>query len=246
MRVVDAHCTIGEGRYVSLSADDLVRQLDELGVEAAVVGPPDRCLAVYNREGNEFVQAACTRHPGRLLGFATVNPWYGPAAVDELRRALDDGLVGLILHPPRQGFILVDEVADAVLDVAGEAGVPVYVGTGTPAYALPLQLTEVARRHPGVRFVMGHMGHSDFWIDAIPAAAGAPNIYADISYTQPHVISEAVATLGPERVVYSSDAPFNEMRLELEKFQVAGLDERERELVGAGTLISLLPPGTLA
>ncbi len=246
MRIVDARCTIGDGRHATLSADALVHQLDELGVEAAVVGPPDRCLAVYNREGNELIRAACARHPGRLIGFATANPWYGDAAIEELRRAVDDGLVGLILHPPRQGFLLVDDVADPVLEAAEEAGLPVYVGTGTPAYALPLQLTEVARRHPGVRFVMGHMGHSDFWIDAIPAAEAAPNIYAELSYKQPHVILAAVAALGPGRAVYGSDAPFNEMRLELAKFRQAGLGEREQVLVAATTLLSLLPADVLA
>lgn len=246
MRIVDARCTIGDGRHSTLSPDELVDRLDELGVEAAVVGPPDRCLAVYNREGNELVRAACVRHPGRLIGFATVNPWYGDAAVEELRRAAADGLVGLIIHPPRQGFMLVDDVADAVLEAAGELELPVYVGTGTPAYSLPLQLTEVARRFPHIRFLMGHMGHSDFWIDSIPAALGAPNVFAEISYKQPHVIAEAVATLGPERVVYGSDAPFNAMRLELEKFMVADLDDRERELVAGGTLLSLLPAGTLS
>lgn len=240
MRIVDARCTIGDGRHATLSADDLVALLDELAVEAAVVGPPDRCLAVYNREGNELVRAACRRHPGRLIGFATVNPWYGDAAVEELRRAAADGLAGLILHPPRQGFLLVDDLADSVLEVAGELGLLVYVGTGTPAYALPLQLTEVARRFPQVRFLMGHMGHTDFWIDSIPAALAAPNVYAEISYKQPHVIADAVATLGADRVVYGSDAPFNDMRLELEKLAAAELGERDRELVAGDTLLALL------
>jgi predicted TIM-barrel fold metal-dependent hydrolase len=246
MRIVDARCTIGDGRHASLSADELVALLDELGVEAAVVGPPDRCLAVYNREGNELVRAACTRHPGRLIGFATVNPWYGDAAVEELRRAAADGLVGLILHPPRQGFMLVDDVADAVLEAAGELELLVYVGTGTPAYSLPLQLTEVARRRPDLRFLMGHMGHTDFWIDSIPAALAAPNLFAEISYKQPNVITAAVAALGPERVVYGSDTPFNTMRLELEKLMAADLDDHERKLVAGETLLSLLPAGVLA
>jgi predicted TIM-barrel fold metal-dependent hydrolase len=245
MKIVDARCTIGDGRHATLSADDLVDRLDELGVEAAVIGPPDRCIAVYNREGNELVRTACVRHPGRLIGFASVNPWYGDGAVEELRRAAAAGLAGLILHPPRQGFILVDDVANAVLEVAGELGLPVYVGTGTPAYSLPLQLTEVARRFPQLRFLMGHMGHSDFWIDSIPAAEAAPNIFAEISYKQPHVIAAAVATLGAERVVYGSDAPFNSMRLELEKFMLADLTDRERELVAGETLLSLLPAGML-
>ena len=142
--------------------------------------------------------------------------------------------------------MLVDDVADAVLEAAGELELLIYVGTGTPAYSLPLQLTEVARRCPNLRFLMGHMGHTDFWIDSIPAALATPNIFAEISYKQPHVIIAAVAALGPERVVYGSDAPFNAMRLELEKLMAAELDERQLELVAGEKLLSLLPAGVLS
>jgi predicted TIM-barrel fold metal-dependent hydrolase len=241
MKIVDARCTIGDGHVASMSADELVRQLDVNGVEAAVVGPPDRCLAVANREGNDFVLDACQRHPGRLIGFATVNPWYGDEAVAELRRAVAAGLRGLILHPPLQGYLLLDSLVDPVLAVAEEHGLPVWAPTGKPFQALPLQLTELARRFPNVNFLMGHMGHSDFWIEAIPAAASAPNLYAEVSYKQPSVIVDAVRQLGAERVVFGSDAPFNDLRLEVEKFREAELDDRARELVGAETLLSLLP-----
>lgn len=241
MRVVDARCTIGDGRQCALGADDLVRQLDELGIEAAVVSAPDRCLAVANREGNDLVLDACRRHPERLIGFAGVNPWYGDAAVAELRRAVDAGLRGVVLHPALQGFLLADDLADPVVAAAGELGLPVYVPTGTPVHALPLQLTELARRFPHTHFLMGHMGHSDFWIDSIPAVAGAPNIYAELSYKQPHTIEDAIRVLGADRVVFGSDAPFNDLRLELEKFFAADLDDETRALVAAETLLSLLP-----
>lgn len=241
MRIVDARCTIGAGRQCTLDPDELVRRLDELGIEAAVVSAPDRCLAVANREGNDFVVDACRRHPDRLIGFAAVNPWFGEAAVAELRRAAEAGLRGVVLHPALQGFLLADDLADPVVAAAGELGLPVYVPTGTPVHALPLQLTELARRFPEVRFLMGHMGHSDFWIDSIPAVAGAPNVYAELSYKQPHTIEDAVRTLGAHRVVFGSDAPFNDLRLELEKFLAADLDDGSRALVAAGTLLSLLP-----
>lgn len=241
MRIVDAHCTIGDGRHCSLSPDELVRQLDELGIEAAVVGPPDRCVAVANREGNDLVLDACRRHPGRLIGFAAVNPWYGRGAVAELRRTAAAGARGLILHPSLQGFLLADDLPDPVVAIAAELGLPVYVPTGTPVASLPLQLTELARRFPEARFLLGRLGHTDFWIDSIPSVAAAPNLYAEISYKQPHVIEEAVATLGAGRVVFGSDAPWNDLRLELEKFMAADLDDRAREQVAAETLLSLLP-----
>lgn len=241
MRIVDARCTIGSGRQCALEPGELVRRLDDLGIEAAVVSAPDRCLAVANREGNDLVLDACRRFPDRLIGFAGVNPWYGDDAVAELRRAVDAGLRGVVLHPALQGFLLADDLADPVVAAAGDLGLPVYVPTGTPVHALPLQLTELARRFPGVRFVMGHMGHSDFWIDSIPAVAAAPNIYAELSYKQPHTIEDAVRALGPDRVVFGSDAPFNDLRLELEKFFAADLDDEARALVAADTLLSLLP-----
>jgi hypothetical protein len=241
MRIIDAHCTIGDGRVASLSADELVRQLDANAVEAAIIGPHDRCLAVANREGNDLVLAASRRHPDRLIGFATVNPWYGEAALTELRRAVGAGLRGLILHPPLQGYLLLDTIVDPILGVADEFGLPVWAPTGKPFLSLPLQLTELARRFPNVNFLMGHMGHSDFWIEAIPAVAGASNIFAEVSYKQPSVIEDAVEQLGANRVVFGSDAPFNDLRLEVEKFHEADLDDRDRELVGALTILSLLP-----
>jgi predicted TIM-barrel fold metal-dependent hydrolase len=87
------------------------------------------------------------------------------------------------------------------------------------------------------------MGHTDLWLDAIPAVAAAPNLYAELSYKQPHFIEGAIAALGAERCIFGSDVPFNDLRLELEKFAAASMDDRERALVGAGTLLSLLPAG---
>lgn len=238
--LADARCTIGESARYRLDADGLVAELDRHGVARAVVGPADRQLAVANREGNDLVLAACAAHPERLIGFATVNPWFGREALSELGRAAAAGLRGLILHPQLQGFLLLDALADPVVALAGDLGLPVYVHTGTPVSALPLQLTALARRHPRVTFVMGQMGHSDFWIDAIPAALGAPNIYAEISYKQPHVIEDSVAQLGPERVLFGSDAPRNDLGLEVQKFLAADLDEHARTLVGGANLLRLL------
>jgi predicted TIM-barrel fold metal-dependent hydrolase len=241
--LADARCTIGESARYRLDADELVAELDRNDVTRAVVGPADRQLAVANREGNDLVLAACAAHGDRLTGFATVNPWFGDEALAELRRAVEAGLRGLILHPQLQGFVLLDPVADPVVALAGELGLPVYVHTGTPVSALPLQLTALARRHPDVTFVMGQMGHTDFWIDAIPAALGAPNVYGEISYKQPHVIEDAVAALGPERVLFGSDAPRNDLGLEVQKFFAADLDEHARRLVGGENLLRLLGEG---
>ena len=237
--LVDARCTIGEGLGYRLDAAGLVAQLDRHGVDVAVVAAADRYLAVANREGNELVLEACAAHPGRLIGLAAANPWYGAAAAAELRRAVAAGMRGLALHPPRQGFMLLDGVVDELLAAAAELGVPVYVHTGTPVAALPLQVTALARRFPELPFVMGHMGHSDFWIDAVPAALGADNVWVELSYKAPHTIEQAVRELGPERVLFGSDAPLNDLGLELAKLAATDLDAHARRLVAGESALAL-------
>lgn len=238
--LVDAHCTLGVGRYSRLSADELLFQMDKYGVDRAVISSPDRYLAVANREGDDAIIAACHAHSDRFIGFAGINPWYGDAAALELRRSVEEGLRGLVLHPPLQGFMLLDDVVDSLLQVASELQVPAYVHTGTPYSSLPLQLMALARRFPLVTFIMGRMGHSDFWRDAIPAALGAPNIVAEISYKQPAVIRDAVERLGAGRVVFGSDTPYNDLGLEVVKLRAAELAEPAVSAVAGGTLLRIL------
>jgi predicted TIM-barrel fold metal-dependent hydrolase len=47
----------------------------------------------------------------------------------------------------------------------------------------------------------------------------------------PAKIAEAVARVGPERVVYASDGPACSPRIEVEKVRLAGLDAAAERLV---------------
>ncbi|MCG3772805.1 MAG: hypothetical protein JW384_04027 [Nitrosomonadaceae bacterium] len=145
----DSHVTLGEGTFSRLDLDSLLAQMDAAGVHLALAAPGDRWMAVDNREGNDAVLAWVERHPDRLYGYATVNPWYGRRAIDELTRALAAGLEAVKLHPARQGFGLLDEVAKLIWDFVAERRLPVYVTTGS-AVSTPMQLAELARRYPEV------------------------------------------------------------------------------------------------
>jgi predicted TIM-barrel fold metal-dependent hydrolase len=213
--IVDGHCHVGIGHEYQQSVPDLLRDMDTLGVDRAVICPVDRCIAVDNREGNDFVIDAARAHPERLYAFATANPWYGGRAADELRRALGEGARGIKLHPALQGFMLCDELVYPLVEVAAELGVPMFFHTGTPAFALPTQLVELARRFPQVNFIMGHMGSTDFKAEAPAAAAQVKNIYLDTSWILPHWTQQAIAHVGPERVLFGSDSPLSTLEIEL-------------------------------
>lgn len=236
----DAHVAAGEHPSLpTLGVDDLLRALDG-GADRAVLGPVGRWLAVDNEDGNRTLAAWCDAHPDRLAHWATVNPWYGERAVAELRRAFAAGARGLKLAPSVQGFGLLSPLLEPVLDVAEEHGRPVYVVTGVPVASEPLQLAELALRRPGVTFVMGRSGRTDFSLDLLPALTTAPNLVAETAYNGASLIAGLVAALGAGRVLFSSDVPFNDLALELERVGRAGLADADRAAVLGGTAATLL------
>jgi uncharacterized protein len=236
--IIDAHCTIGFGRHIRFSAADLVQKMDQAGIDRAVIGPVNEHITVYNREGNQYIHEAVSRFSGRLIGFATANPWYGPPAVDELRRAFDDGLRGLTLNTALQGYFIHDELVHPLIHVAAEYQAPVYFHTATPIFALPFQLAELARCFPQVNFIMGHLGAADFWTDVVPAASQSPNIYLETSLRSGiATIRNAVKAVGAGRVLFGSSAPESEPEIELAKLRLVELPpDQERQVLGNNML----------
>jgi len=192
-----------------------------------------------NDAANRRLARIVRAHPDRLIGMAVANPWFGEKALETLRRAEDDGLRGLKLHPPLQGFQLSDEIVDPLARLAKEFDWPVYCHTGTPICSEPLQLTELARRHPDVQFVMGHMGWSDFACDTMNAAAMSANIHLETSHMIGSMIGDAVARVGAERVLFGSDSPMSTLGAELAKFASIQLSPSDRALVLGGSALAL-------
>jgi len=238
--LIDAHCHVGEGVHYRLMPEDLIIQMDELGIDRAVLVPADRHIAVDNVEGNDFLLQTVERWPDRFWGFATVNPWYGERAVAELRRAIGAGLLGVKLDPVLQGFLLCDPLVYPVVEAAIELNAPIYFYTGTPVNALPLQLAELAQRYPEGRFIMGHMGNPDFWLDVPIALRQAPNLWAEVSPNLPAAVNR-VANLGfVGRLIFGSDAPITDLELEVMKIQYWQVSEEQRAGIMAGNLLHLL------
>ena len=239
--VIDGHVTIGRNRDIELTATQLLESMDRLGIDRALVSPPEPLIPVRNREGNAFVAAAAAEAGGRLLAYAVASPWLGSAAVEELRRARDEGAVALKLDPGLQGFDLQDGLADPLIEFAASSGWPVYVRTGTPPHGLPLQLAQLARRHAGVAFVMGRSGATDFSADGPIALAHAENLFADSAYVDwPTRLARTEPVDVGHRVVYTSDAPFADMEIELARVAEADLDESVASRILGVTMATLV------
>ena len=241
MTILDGHVTIGDSRDASLSVEQLVATMDGLGIDRALVAPAERFVPVRNREGNELTAEAASRSEGRLLAYAVATPWLGDEALEELRSAREAGACALKLDPALEGFDLLDGQAEPLVAFAIDAGWPVYVRTGTPPHALPLQVAWLAARFPEGAFLLGKSGATDFSHDGPATLATAPNVYADSVYVE---WPTALAAADPEglggRVFFSTDAPFGDPAIELARVTEAPYGDEVRDAILGRTLGRLL------
>ena len=178
-QIIDAHVMLGEEHPLALQPDDLLRRMDAHGIERAIARPMGAELVVDNQAGNNRV----LKCGPRIRGLVSVNPWYGPRAIDELKRCQQAGAVGLFLHPSRQGFMPTEPVVAPVLAFAAEAEWPVMFHTGSYVYSDVLAVAEVARAYPQTQFILGCGGFADMWFEIPGAMADVPNLWLETSHT---------------------------------------------------------------
>jgi predicted TIM-barrel fold metal-dependent hydrolase len=146
---------------------------------------------------------------------------------------------------PRQAGPEFDVIFDAHMHV-GDFGPMFNVSLDQDrlAFTLPWSIEELAVAHPGVKVILGHMGHGNVvYINAsIDVAARNPNVYLETSGMPMHTkIKEAVERVGAERVLYGSDVPFHHPAVEILRVQVSGLDPERPEQVLRTNARALFP-----
>jgi uncharacterized protein len=214
-RIIDAHAMLGNEIYLALDECELVRRMDTAGIDLAIARPMGRGLVVDHREGNDLV----LKTGPRIRGLATVNPWWGRLALEELSRCRDLGAVGLFLDPLRQGFFPTEDVATPLYERAAEYGWPIMFRTGTYVFADVIAVVEVARRFPQINFIAGFGGYADMWFEMTAAIGAVPNLYLDGSLLWAEGVEEVINTHGTERVLFGSAEPRNRYRVNLRSLE---------------------------
>jgi predicted TIM-barrel fold metal-dependent hydrolase len=217
--ILDSHLHVGEFPLFNVAIDDvgLVAQMRDHGIDAGMAFHPD----------NALIRDAIARHSG-LYGLVWANPRL-PGAVEETRRLLDEPgsrFRGVKLHPLLDGYHPDDAIVHPIIELLIERRLPALIHCGHPIFTLPWSIEELIRRYPDARIILGHMGHGNIIHinGAIDVAARNPNVYLETSGMPMHTkIAEAVERVGPDRVLYGSDAPFHHPAVELTKVRVSGL-----------------------
>lgn len=229
------------------TVEDLLRAMDDDGVDVSVVCGFAWADMGLCREDNDYVMDAVRAHPRRLIGLAVVNPLAGDEAVREMERCAAGGLRGLgELMPDGQGCALDDACAmRPVMEAVRSLGWPVlthaneqvghrYPGKGKTGPEAVLQL---AQAFPESRIVCAHWGGGLLFYELMPEVREAlRNVWYDTA-ASPFLYEDRIYRVGmeiaPDKVLFGSDYPLLRARHFLQRIRAVGLSEaEERALLG--------------
>jgi hypothetical protein len=252
MDIWDLHCHLSgvPGNTPEARLGKLLEYADRLGIARLCLSmglawsedPSPETM----RQGNDEVVRAVRQFPERAFGFAYLNPKHPQASLDELNRCVRDGpMVGVKLWVAMRCNA---PELDPIIARATELKAPVLQHTwlkvtgNLPGESTPLDLAELAARHPRAVLVCGHTGGD--WEVGIRAIRPHRNVYADLAGGDPvaGLTEMAVRELGAERVLYGSDAGGRSFASQLAKVLGAEIPGNARRLILGENLKRLLLP----
>ncbi len=229
MKKIDAHAHIGSfGGWANLriNADELIEQMDKYEIEKTV-------LCSTDEKTNTDTLGAFKKYGGRFIPLVYLNPYDGEHAVEMLYEYVrEHGFAGIKLNPLKQAYVADTVMLDPIMSAAEELEIPVFIHSGHPPYSLPWSIALLAERFPGVKVVMIHMGHGHgVYIDAaLKMARRYDNIYLEMSgMPMSSKIKEAYDTVGADRIMFGTDAPFHHPTVEIQKVLTSGVSEHALE-----------------
>jgi predicted TIM-barrel fold metal-dependent hydrolase len=227
-------------RAMMASADDLIAEMDASGVDVAVTfsfGWSDPALIV---ETNSYVIDAMHRYPGRIYGMAVSLPTSGDAAIYELERCAQAGMIGLgELMPHGQGYRLSDTaLLEPLIEVVrryrllvlAHCSEPVghlYAGKGDVSLA---DIVAFLSAFPDIRFIAAHWGGGLPFYTLMPEIQTiTTNVWYDTAATmylyRPQIFPVAAELVGTERILFASDYRLLSQKRVIEHITQSGLDE---------------------
>jgi predicted TIM-barrel fold metal-dependent hydrolase len=197
----------------NFTAEDVLKEMDEGGVNAAVIHPPG-----WDPNSNALAVEAAKKYPNRLaiLGSFPLDKPESRTAIDRMKG--QPGMRGLrfALLQPHQQTWLTDGSLDWLWPLAESAGMPVaLLGSGL-LQALP----QIAQRHPRLKLIIDHFGRPDKTWSNLPdllATAKSPNValkasggpsYSAEAYPYRDIqghIRKLYDAFGPERMFWGTD-----------------------------------------
>jgi predicted TIM-barrel fold metal-dependent hydrolase len=149
----------------------------------------------------------------------TLNPAYPKESLEELKRCIDNGMVGSkyynhvkindpLFYPIIEKFIDLKMIM-LMHTAIGKSRVKLNAGE-PPNISLPEDFVDIAKRYPEAMFQFAHIAGGIDWEYACRALANSPNVYVDISGStnEATMVEMALKYIGEDRLLFGCDNNF--------------------------------------
>ena len=248
----DLHCHLNgvSGRTPHERMAHLIELADRMGIDRMCLYmgmqfESDPSPEQIRQQNDEALQALeHWRH--RAFGFVYLNPNHLEFSLREFDRCVRDGpMVGVKLWTARRASA---PELDPIIERAGAAKAVIFqhtwlkAGGNPPGESTPMDVAELARRHPAVPIICGHTGGD--WELGIRVVRPLKNVSVDLAGSDPTAgfVEMAIRELGAERIIYGSDVGGRSFASQLAKVRGADIPESARALILGGNLKRMMMP----
>jgi uncharacterized protein len=219
-------------------AEGLLASMDAAGVDVSVTFGLAFADTGLCRACNAYVLEMAHQHSDRLVPFAVLNPREREAGLQEARRCLEAGALGIgELMPDGQGFELNDfSLLDPLMELARHFRAPlmthtnemvghVYPGKGSQG---PEQAYQMAAHYPENKLILSHWGGGLPFFELMPEVrATLAQVYYDTAaslYLYEDDVFRHVMAWAPRKVLWGSDYPLIKQARFLKRLRHSGLE----------------------
>ena len=217
-RKIDTHMHAKEANFAPM-----IDIGERLGIQKMVMVnhayPPFPGMDAY-RAINNIAIAAVKQHPERFIGFFTLNPNYPKDSMEEMKRCLDNGLIGY------KGYTEVkvsDPLYYPIIEKCIEHKLLVHIHSECDGYfrrkydisvapnaSLPEDYVIAAKRYPQAVFEYAHIGTGNDFEWACKVLKECPNIYvnAGASDNEETLIDTVLKHFDENKIFFASDGSY--------------------------------------
>lgn len=251
MRIdADTHIScLGEAN--NITAEELISMLDAAGLDKAITWLQPPYVRSELPRLIDYIHESYMKYPDRIIPFGWADPHLGMSeSKDIIRRCLSEyGFKGVKLNGAQNEYYIDDEKISIPLieEIAKYNGIVAFhSGADVCDYTHPYRIAKIARRFPELRIFLIHMGGASFTAfsdAAIEVAAECSNITLIGSAIRSKPLIKAIRMLGPERIAYGSDAPFEIPYIEVARYEAflsREFPEGYKDLIMGNTIKNVL------
>lgn len=238
MRIIDFRCRPNTAEYLSAFSDSAATVTGKLGESRSEASTLEAWVASFESQGvervvftgrqllghggydvgNDYIADVMGRFPGKVVGFAGIDPLNGMRSVRAVDHAIRNlGLKGISIEPFSRQVAANDRRLYPVYTKCAELGVPVVVTCGPLPFPGPRisqgdvrAIDDVATDFPELTIVIDHSGWP--WVtETIAIVYRHENVYIDTSlyshFPGAELFADAANTIIKDRILFASAFP---------------------------------------